>query len=157
MSKKKGKPGAARISPDMRNMVMLTSNPIWRVFAKKDPVSPADQTSIGLSARQALYALTNADGRFEHFKELLVTAYAGTYLAEQGYGADVLGDFHGALEVLLGCHARAKSGLGYALCDDEAHRVDALLGLHEQQVQIADKAQLAATILESYRRMALAL
>ena len=74
MSKKKGQPKSAKMSRDTRNMIMLTGNPIWRAFAKKDPVSEKTQTSIGLAARKALYALTNGDGAFEHFKELLVTA-----------------------------------------------------------------------------------
>jgi hypothetical protein len=60
-----------------------------------DPVSMKTQTSLGLAVRKALYALTNGDGRFEHFKELLVTAYAGIYLAELGY---LLGAGHRMLD-----------------------------------------------------------
>jgi len=145
------------MSRDTRNMLMLTGNPIWKAFAKRDPVSTKTQTSIGLAARKALYALTNGDGRFEHFKELLVTAYAGIHLAELGYGQDFLGDFNAALVDILGCHARAEVGHGYSLSVNEAHRVDELLAMHEQQVQLADRAELAAAIVESYRCVALAL
>ena len=96
------------MSRDTRNMIMLTGNPIWRAFAKRDPVSVKTQTSIGLAARKALYALTNGDGAFEHFKELLVTAYAGIHLAELGYGLDLLGDFNAALADILECYGRAN-------------------------------------------------
>jgi hypothetical protein len=156
-SKKKNKPKSARMSLDTRNMIMLTGNPIWKAFAKKDPVSMKSQTSIGLAARKALYALTNADGQFAHFKELLVTAYAGIYLAERGYGEDFMSDFHAALKVTLECHERAINGQGYTLNEREARLVDELLGLHEQQVQMADRAELASAIVESYRQVGAAL
>ena len=154
MSKKKGQPKSAKMSRDTRNMIMLTGNPIWRAFAKRDPVSEKTQTSIGLAARKALYALTNGDGAFEHFKELLVTAYAGIHLAELGYGQDLLGDFNAALADILECYGRAIDGHGYSLSENEAHRVDELLVLHEQQVQMADRAELAAAMVESYRQVA---
>ena len=104
--------------------------------------------------RKALYALTNGDGAFEHFKELLVTAYAGIHLAELGYGLDLLGDFNAALADILECYGRAIDGHGYSLSENEAHRVDELLVLHELQVQMADRAELAAAIVESYRQVA---
>ena len=157
MSKKTNRPKPAKMSRDTRNMLMLSGNPIWRAFAKKDPVSTKTQTSIGLAARKALYGLTNGDGRFEHFKELLVSAYAGIYLAERGYGEDLMSDFHAALKVTLECHERAINGQGYTLNEQEAHLVDNLLGLHEQQVQMADRAELASAIVESYRQVGAAL
>jgi hypothetical protein len=108
--------------------------------------------SIGLAGRQSLYALTNGDGDLEHFKELIVTAYAGIYLAEQGYGEDLLGDFHGALSAILACHTRVVEGAAYALDETEAGKVDVLLDLHEQQLKLAEKSDLAAAIKESYKR-----
>lgn len=157
MSKKTNKPKAARKSRDTRNMLMLSGNPIWKAFAKKDPVSEKTQTSIGLAGRKALYALANGEGRFEHFKELIVTAYAGIHLAEKGYGEDLMSDFHAALKVTLECHKRAIDGQGYTLNEKEARLVDDLLGLHEQQVQMADRAELASAIVESYRQVGVAL
>jgi hypothetical protein len=157
MSKKTSKPKPAKMRRDTRNMLMLSGNPIWKALAKKDPISTKTQTSIGLAARKALYALTNADGQFAHFKELMVTAYAGIYLAEKGYGEDLMSDFQAALKVTLDCHERAINGQGYTLNEQEARLVDELLGLHEQQLQMADRAELASAIVESYRQAGVAL
>ena len=75
-------------------------------------------------------------------------------MAELGYGQDLLGDFNAALADILECYGRAVDGHGYSLSENEAHRVDQLLVLHEQQVQMADRAELAAAIVESYRQVA---
>jgi len=74
-------------------------------------VTEQSKISIGLAGRKALYALTNDDGPFEHCKELMVTAYAGIYLAEQGYGSDVMEDFCAALAAIKSCRSRARNGL----------------------------------------------
>jgi hypothetical protein len=154
MSLKKGKkktksPGVNR---EARNMLMLSGNPIWRAFAK-EPISQKTQTSIGLAGRKSLYALSNGAGEFEHCKELMVTAYAGIFLAEQGYGEDLLDDFYGALAAVHECRNRARSGGAFSLDESDARKVDVLLDLHEQQLGLAEKADLAAAIVESYRRV----
>ena len=137
-------------------MVMLTGNPVWRAFAKK-PVSTDTQTTIGLAGRKALYALTNGSGEFEHFNELVVTAYTAIILAEDGYGADLLREFHAALVTILECRVRSLNGACYSLDEQESRGVNELLELHEQQVQLAGKAELAAAIIEGYRRAQAAL
>jgi hypothetical protein len=147
MSLKKGKKKAKSpgVNRETRNMLMLSGNPIWRAFAK-EPISQKTQTSIGLAGRKSLYALSNGAGEFEHCKELMVTAYAGIFLAEQGYGEDLLDDFYGALAVVHEC------GGAFSLDENEVCKVDVLLDLHEQQLGLAEKADLAAAIVESYRR-----
>ena len=130
---------------------MLSGNPIWRALAK-EPISQKTQISIGLAGRKALYALSNGAGEFEHCKELMVTAYAGIYLAEQGYGEELLDDFFAALAVVSDCRNRARSGGPYSLDENDVRKVDVLLDLHEQQLGLAEKADLAAAIVESYRR-----
>lgn len=142
---------AAGLSSDTRNMVMLTGNPIWRALAKS-PVSAKTQTTIGLASRKALYALTNGYGQFENFNELLVTGYAAIGLAEQGYGKDLLREFNAALVSILTCRLRAINGEAYGLSEEEAQSIEVLLELHEQQVQLAGKAELAAAIIEGYKR-----
>lgn len=157
MKKKKAKSKTANLRPETRNYLNLMGSPVWKAFAREDQVSKTAQISIGLSGRKALYALTNGQGAFEHLKELLVTAHAGMYLAEQGYGADLADDFQSALRALLSCLTRAKEGEAFALDELEAAAVSELLGLHEQQIELADRALLSAAIVESYRRMASAL
>jgi hypothetical protein len=137
-------------------MLMLSGNPVWRAFAK-EPISQETQTSIGLAGRKSLYALANEAGEFEHCKELMVTAYAGICLAEQGYGADLLSDFDDALAVIRDCRNRARRGGVYSLDEIEACKVDVLLDLHEQQLGLVEQADLAAAIIESYKRAAVAL
>ncbi|WP_342619774.1 hypothetical protein [Rhodoferax sp. GW822-FHT02A01] len=136
---------------DTRNMVLLTANPVWRAFAKK-PVSQKTQTSIGLAGRMALYALTNGDGQYEHFRELVVTAHTGIVLAEQGYGYEMLSEFNLALDSILACRVRALNGEGYSLREQEGHSVNTLLQLHEEQVQLAEEAELASAIVEGFQR-----
>jgi hypothetical protein len=72
-------------------------------------------------------------------------------LAEQGYGEDLLADFTAALAVTHDCRARGISGKGYWLGEVEASKVDMLLDLHEQQMGLAKKADLAAAITKSYK------
>jgi len=79
-----------------RDMLTLNGNPIWRALSKV-PISEKSKISIGLSGRKSLYALTNGAGVLDHCKDLLLTAFAGIYLAEQGYGADLMDDFTAAL------------------------------------------------------------
>lgn len=149
MSMKKSK--LARMDHDTRSMVMLTKNPVWRAFAKK-PMPEKTQTTIGLAGRKALYRLTNDLGRFEDFNELVVTAHAGIVLGERGYGPDLQCEFHTALVTILECRLRALRGECYSLSDREAGVINELLQLHEQQVQLADKAEVASAIVEGYRR-----
>ena len=132
-------------------MVLLTGNPVWRAFAKK-PVSEETQVTIGLAGRKALYALTNGLGRFEDFNELVVTGYAAISLAEGGYGADLISDFDAAVEVVLKCRLRALHDENYFLDERDAQLVNVLLDLHEQQVQLAGKSELAAAIVDGYKR-----
>jgi len=132
-------------------MVLLTGNPVWRAFAKK-PVSEETQVTIGLAGRKALYALTNGLGKFEDFNELVVTGYAAISLAESGYGTDLLSDFNAATEAVLSCRIRALTEESYFLDEQEAQLVNILLDLHEQQVQLACKSELAAAIVDGYKR-----
>lgn len=124
---------------------------MWKAFAKRDPISADSKTSIGLASRRALYALTNGDGDFAHLKELMVAAYAGIYLAEQGYGHEFQEDFHGALSELRQCLLRVKAEQGYSISPAEAVRISEMLDLYEQQLGLADRAVLAEAILESYK------
>jgi hypothetical protein len=147
--KKKSKPPIG--NRETRDMLALSGNPIWRAFARA-PVSQKTQTSIGLAGRKSLYALTHGQGEFLHCRELTVTAHAAIYLAEQGYGEDLMADLAAALAVTQECRARGSSGNGYWLGEVEASKMDVLLDLHEQQLGLAEKADLAAAIIESYNR-----
>ena len=150
-SKTKPKGKASGLNRNTRDMLTLSGNPIWRALSK-EPVSQRTQTSIGLAARKSLFALTNDEGQFEHCKELMVTAYAGIYLAEQGYGSDLMEDFTAALATIQNCRSRARNGLDYTLDAIEASKVDVLLDMHHQQIGLVDKAELADAIGESYKR-----
>jgi hypothetical protein len=132
-------------------MVNLTTNPVWRAFAAK-PVSEETQITIVLAGRKALYALSNGHGQFEDFNELAVTAHSAIVLAEAGYGADLMSDFTQALEIILMCRLRALQGQEYSFDKKESQAVNGLLELHEQQVQLAGKAELAAAIVEGFNR-----
>ena len=149
--KPKVKQKSASLSSNTRDMVMLTGNPVWRAFAKK-PVGEKTQITIGLAGRKALYALTNGLGQFEHFNELVVTGYSAISLAERGYGADLMNDFNAAAEAVLKCRIRALQDENYFLDEQDAQLVGVLLDLHEQQVQLAGKAELAAAIVDGYQR-----
>ena len=150
--KKKGKAKNASMSKETRDSALLVGNPIWRALAKNAPVPTNSQISIGLASRKALYALTNDDGDFEHLKELMVSAYVGIYLAEQGYGVEFMEDFNAALNHLHECFIRVRDGQKYFLVPLEAQRVSELLGLHEQQLELVDRAVLAQAIMQSYRQ-----
>ena len=148
-SKKKSQSyGMNRIT---RDMLTLNGNPIWRAFSKV-PISDKSKMSIGLSGRKSLYALTNGAGDLDDCKDLMLTAFAGIYLAEQGYGADLMDDFTAALATILDCHTRGRTGLFYTLDPAEASKVAILLDMHEQQLELADKSELSDAIVESYRR-----
>jgi len=150
--KSKKKPPTHGLNRATRDMLMVTANPIWRAFAK-EPVLQKSITSIGLSGRKSLYALTNGAGEVEHCKELMLTAHACVYLAEQGYGTDLMDDFTAGLATIQSCQARARDGLGYALEPAEAGKVDVLLDLCEQQLGLAEKAEVSDAIVESYKRV----
>jgi hypothetical protein len=124
---------------------------IWRAFAHA-PVSEQTQTSIGLSGRKALYALTHGQGEVLHCRELIVTAHAAIALAEDGYGEDLMDHFKAALTVAQDCRIRGSNGDGFWLEEDEAFKMNILLDLHEQQLALAETADLAAAIIESYKR-----
>jgi hypothetical protein len=147
--KKKLKPRV--FNRETKDMLVLSGNPIWRAFARA-PVSQQTQTSIGLSGRKSLYALTHGQGEFLHCRELTVTAHTAIHLAEQGYGEDLMADFTAALTVAKDCRTRGNSGNGYWLGEVEASKMNVLLDLHEQQLELAEKADLAAAIIESYKR-----
>jgi hypothetical protein len=136
---------------ETRDLLALSGNPVWRAFAHA-PVSEQTQTSIGLSGRKALYALTQGQGEFLHCRELIVTAHAAIHLAEEGYGGDLMDDFNAALAVALDCRSRGSIGDGYWLEEEEVSKLVVLLDLHEQQLALAEKADLAAAIIESYKR-----
>jgi hypothetical protein len=136
---------------ETRDMLVLSGNPIWRAFAHS-PVSQKTQTSFGLSGRKSLYALTHGQGEFVHCRELTVTAHAAIHLAEQGYGEELKADLTAALAITQDCRTRGSSGNGYWLGDVEASKMDMLLDLHEQQMGLAEKSDVAAAIIESYKR-----
>lgn len=148
-SKKRSNSGG--LDRNTRKMVMLADNQVWQAFAKK-PVPQKTQTTLALASRKALYALTNGGGELEQVNELIVSAYAGIILAEQGYGEDLLSDFNSALKTLLACRDRAEIDALYSITEEEGHLVGDLLALHEQQVQLAGKAELAAALVDGYSR-----
>lgn len=151
MSAKRKKSKTRVGNRETRDMLALSGNPVWRAFAHA-PVSQKTQTSIGLSGRKSIYALTHGQGEFLHCRELIVTAHAASYLAEQGYGEDLMPDFTAALTVTQVCRTRGSNGEGYWLGEDEAIKMAVLLDLHEQQMALAEKADLADAIIESYKR-----
>jgi hypothetical protein len=63
-----------------------------------------------------------------------------------------MADFTAALTVAKDCRTRGNSGNGYWLGEVEASKMNVLLDLHEQQLELAEKADLAAAIIESYKR-----
>jgi hypothetical protein len=148
-SKKKPKAKAHGLNRNTHAMLILSGNPIWRALSKQ-PVSEQTRITIGLSGRKSLYALTNDAGQFEHCKELMVIGYAGIYLAEQGYGADLMNHFTAALATIKDCRSRACNGQAYMLDGLEARKVDFLLDMHEQQLVLADKAEVSDAIVASY-------
>jgi hypothetical protein len=70
----------------------------------------------------------------------------------EGYGEDLIDDMRAALSVALDCRSRGSIGDGFWFNDDEAATLIVLLDLHEQQLELAEKADLAAAITESYKR-----
>jgi hypothetical protein len=136
---------------ETRDLLSLSGNPVWRAFAHP-PVSPQIQTSIGLAGRKALYALTHGQGEFLHCRELIVTAHAAIYLAEEGYGEDLMDDFKAALTAAQDCRSRWSNDDGFWLEEGDSSMVIVLLDLHEQQLALAERADLAAAIIESYKR-----
>jgi hypothetical protein len=151
-SKKSGKKrNSGGLDGMTRGMLNLTANPVWRAFSAQ-PVSEKTQITIGLAGRKALYALSNGHGQFEDFNELVVTAHSAIVLAEQGYGVDLLSDFTHALKTILTCRLRALQGADYSFDENESSVVSSLLELHEQQVKLAGKAELAAAVVEGFNR-----
>lgn len=149
--KNKKRSHSGGLDRNTRKMVMLADNQVWQAFAKK-PVAQKTQTTLALASRKALYALANGDGELEQVNELIVSAYAGIILAEQGYGEDQLSVFHSALKTLIECRDRTDVGGVYCITEEEGHLVGDLLALHEQQVQLAGKAELAAALVDGYSR-----
>jgi len=145
------------MSRESRNTALLVKNPIWRALVKQEPVSEQSRTSVGLASRKALYALSEGEGAFEHVKELLVAAHLAIYLAEQGYGPDLIEDLVAAKRDLLACLVRVRDGLPYSLSQEERTRIGELLRMHEQQLELADRGVYSAAILESYKRTSAAL
>lgn len=106
IGKKKRKPHSATMSRDTRNMIMLTGNPIWRAFAKRDPVSQKTQASIYWPREKRCTRLPMVMGDLSISKRSLSPAYAGIHLAEHGYGPDLTSEFHVALASILSSYER---------------------------------------------------
>jgi hypothetical protein len=75
-------------------------------------------------------------------------------LVEQGQGEDLMDDFKANSSVTLACRSRGSIGYGNWFEEDEVSKVIVLLDLHEQQLARAKRSELAASLIESYKRAA---
>lgn len=133
-------------------MVNLVKNPVWAAFANK-PVDNKTQITVGVAARLSLSAIREGSGLLDDFTELHVTSHAAMVLAERGYGKDLLPDFENALRVMEDCRQRAYSGLPWSLDAEACNSIALLLDFHEQQVQLADRAEVARAIVDGFSRI----
>lgn len=153
MSKKiKPRTKSNRSAPEARNMVNLVKNPVWAAFAKQ-PVNQETQTTVGVAARMSLAAFHEGKAGVAEFSELHVTGHAAMVLAERGYGQDQIPEFEASLRVMQNCRERAYVGLGWNLDADEAQAIALLLDLHEQQVPLAGRAEVARAIVDGFSRI----
>ena len=148
LMKTRKKPGLDR---DSRSMMTLTGNPVWRALSRK-PMESSAQIRVGLLNRKALYALTNGSGDASDLRELMVTASTAIVLAERGYGEAQLADFNAAMQALSDARARAIKGRGVALTEIESRLVADMISLHEQQLEVAEKAEVTNAITEGFKR-----
>lgn len=133
-------------------MVNLVKNPVWAAFAKQ-PVNQQTQTTVGVAARISLTAFYEGKAGVSEFSELHVTGHAAMVLAERGCGEDLMPEFDASLRVMKNCRERAYKGLGWSLDVDEARAIALLLDLHEQQVKLAGRDEVARAIVDGFNRI----
>jgi hypothetical protein len=134
-----------------KGLVSRSSNPVWKAIAKRQ-VSSHIQTSIGLTGRKALYALCNGFGTLENVNDLLLIAYAGLILAEQGFGNEYLGDVNAALNSIVECRKIGASSGRYEIEALNIFAIADLLELHEQQMKLTTEGDLSSAMIEASKR-----
>jgi hypothetical protein len=65
---------------------------------------------------------------------------------------DFMDDFEAALAVAPDCRSRGSNGDSFWLEEELESSLIQLLDLHEQQLALAEKADLVVAIIESYKR-----
>ena len=146
-----GKPRRTRRAYNPANSVfVMAGNPVWKAFANK-PVDALTQVRVAIPARGAYDEIILGRGTFSHVYELFLASSAGLALCEQGYGSDLEQDFRLARQAAVDMKSRYSQSHPVALSEAERLAILQMLDLHEQQVAMASKSEVASAIVKSYQ------
>lgn len=130
-----------------RHAMNLTTNPVWRAFAKV-PMSQAQQVDIALAARIAFEEVSHGRGIDDHIDTLACAANVSLVLAERGYGPECEPKIIEAQAALMRIKARQQQGKAIGLDGPGAQALRDLMDTHEQQIEHAGKAEVASALIE---------
>ena len=122
-------------------------------ISKRLPLSFEQARDLNLAYRVSLQALLRGSGTEQAWSTLAVAFNITLLLAENGIRQNSIETIKLAQLALMRAHERAKRTGQWAFDGDGARVILATANIHDQQLDLASKAQIMAALVEVNRRV----
>jgi len=141
----------SRIDPQMRKMLTLAGNPIWKAIAK-EPLHNDIRIGIALTCRESLYRLSLGDGTADDIEDLFSAVHTALILAERGYGPEIMDQINLAKQSLQNAKDRPSSTRTFKVDSQDVIVISEFIELHEMQIDIAEKSEVISAMTSGMKR-----
>lgn len=143
-----------QLSAAKRTTMNLVGNPVWRAFASQ-PMVAAQQRDLSLDAHSAFDEIVHGRGAGCHVDVLATAANTCLVLCERGFGPECEPKIIEGQHALMRLKARLLQGKRIGFDGPGAQAMRDMLDVHAQQLEHAGQGEVAAAIVEVYKRAAL--
>ncbi len=119
----------------------------------QQPLAGGQVTDLAAAYWLALDAMARGTSGEEEWSVVTCALNVALVLAEQGVGTEYEPDFIAALDGAFSAKVRAQHKGIWRFDGDALLAIRAALGLHDQQIAVASKAQLRAALIEVHVRI----
>jgi hypothetical protein len=119
----------------------------------RQPLIDEDATDLALAYHLAMDAMIKGDSREEDWSIVACSLNIGLILCERGIGSEYESLFVNALEGAFRARLRGERTNTWRFDGDALGAIQAALAIHDEQIKVATKEDVRATLNEVHRRM----
>ena len=122
-------------------------------ITRRMPLADDQQRDLGIAYRMQLQVMLRGAGTEEAWSTLTCSINIAMVLAEQGIVANAFHCIKRAQDALITCRDRSNKVGKWGFTGDEAKAVMRACAIHDEQLELATKAQVSSALNEVYRRL----
>ena len=122
-------------------------------ITRRMPLADDQQRDLGIAYRIQLQAMLRGAGTEEAWSTLTCSINVALVLSEQGIVANAIHCIKRAQDALITCRERAIKLRKWGFTGEEAKAVMRACAIHDEQLELATKAQVSSALNAVYRRL----